>query len=540
MAGLVTYIGGLSDRMVTPDHVVEGAPRTAPAAKPLLPAVQTIIPPENWFFVSRPFCSTFWGDKTTLVTPQPSPYASTLPWAPCGYTPQQLRGAYGISYQSLLTLDGAGVTIAIVDAYASPYLEGSANHFFRNHRVPKLDSTNFSKIVPNGIYKVSPGESCEPQGWFDEQTLDVEAVHSMAPGARIVYIGSRDCDASINDALYDAIDNHTADIITNSWGETGEQDSSDYTAAQNATYMQAAALGISVLFSSGDNGDNTQFGINATANSPASSPYVTAVGGTSLALHNLNGSKKEWGWGTYSESPNSVTVSNDGSTVAADTFLGFAYQAGSGGGPSLSQPQPGYQQGIVPSSLSSFTYDIFGTQYPLAQADRVTPDIAMDADAQTGMLIGEEFSVVTPGGDPGCVLNVGSTTLEYCEYVEGGTSLASPLFAGVLALVNEKRFNNSLTALGFVNPSLYALTPGAPGSRSAITDVVAPNVPTAVVRPLNFNSPSPPTIRIRTMNSVPGRNGADDVSLNTTVGYDNVTGLGTPWLPALLTALGTN
>jgi hypothetical protein len=61
-----------------------------------------------------------------------------------------------------------------------------------------------------------------------------------------------------------------------------------------------------------------------------------------------------------------------------------------------------------------------------------------------------------------------------------------------------------------------------------------------MVRPVNFNTPFTPTVSLRTANSVPGREGADDLSLNTTTGYDNVTGLGTPWVPALLTALGTN
>jgi subtilase family serine protease len=545
LAGLVTSISGLSDRMAIPDHIVEGATANRPAAQPLAATAgpAAIILPEPWSYVYRPFCSTFWNDKTTVVTPQPSPYAATLPWAPCGYTPQQMRAAYGITYQSLLSLSGTGVTIAIVDAYASPYLEGSANHYFKLHHVPKLTPANFREIVPHGIYKVSPSEPCGPQGWFDEQTLDVEAAHSIAPGADIVYIGSRDCDVSLNDAAYDAIDNHVADIISNSYGYYGEAESGDELTAGTAAYMEAATLGVSVLFSSGDNGDVSQFNGIASASWPASSPYVTAVGGTTLGLHNLNGSKKEWGWGTYFSYPNGIaTIAGDGSTVDATSFgFGpFAFDYGSGGGPSLSLPQPSYQQGIVPSSLSSFTYHSDGSQVALGQADRVTPDISMAADPQTGLLIGEEFSVSTPGGDLGCALNPGSTTLEYCEYVIGGTSLSSPLFAGVLAIVTQKRFGSSLQALGFVNPRLYAITPGVPGSKSAITDVIPPNNFTAMVRPVNFNSPVTPTVSIRTANSAPGREGADDVSLNTTVGYDNVTGLGTPWVPALLTALGSN
>ncbi|HEY1710382.1 MAG TPA: S53 family peptidase [Rhizomicrobium sp.] len=542
LAGLVTSVSGLNDRRAIPDHIVEGATAQRIAAQPAVAkGASPMIQPEPWEFVYRPFCSTFWSGETTAVTPQPSPYASTLPWAPCGYTPQQMRAAYGITYQSLLSLSGTGVTIAIVDAYASPNLEGSANHYFSLHRVPQLTPANFRAIVPSGIYKVSASESCGPQGWFDEQTLDVEAAHSIAPGAHIVYIGSRDCNVSLDDALYDAIDNHTADVISNSYGYNGEEESGDEMVAGDTAFIEASTLGISVLFSSGDSGDVSQLNGIASASWPASSPFATAVGGTTLALHNLNGSKKEWGWGTYRSDPTGpATIANDGSTVSTTGFNGFTFDYGSGGGPSLNLPQPTYQQGIVPSSLSSFTYHSDGTQVALSQADRVTPDIAMDADPQTGLLIGEEFSVVTPGGDPGCTLNAGSTTLEYCEYVIGGTSLASPLFAGVLAIVTQQRFANSLPALGFVNPRLYGITPGVPSSKSAITDVVAPNNLTTMVRPVNFNTPFTPTVSLRTANSVPGREGADDLSLNTTTGYDNVTGLGTPWVPALLTALGTN
>ena len=124
--------------------------------------------------------------------------------------------------------------------------------------------------------------------------------------------------------------------------------------------------------------------------------------------------------------------------------------------------------------------------------------------------------------------------MEYCERRIGGTSLASPLFAGVLALADQARATKGRVPVGFVNPALYAATSG-------LVDVKAPGAPTAVLRNVEAD-PTTLLTTLRTINSVPSSafgviEGAD-TSLRTTNGYDNVTGLGTPILPDLVAALG--
>jgi subtilase family serine protease len=157
----------------------------------------------------------------------------------------------------------------------------------------------------------------------------------------------------------------------------------------------------------------------------------------------------------------------------------------------------------------------------------------MLADPNTGMLYGETYAI---SGDP--LVNDGCTTLsvqlEYCERRIGGTSLASPLFAGVLALADQARATKG--PVGFVNPALYTT------ARSGLLDVQAPTGATAVLRNVEVD-PTTLLTTLRTINSVPTGALGDviegaDTSLRTTDGYDNVTGLGTPKVPDLVKALG--
>jgi subtilase family serine protease len=537
MEGFVTYLGGLHDSMIRPMHTEEGRPAAIGAAPIDTSMPQVRIQPGSWSGAPpRTYCSTYWGGLVGTVTPRVKPFDAKLAWVPCGYSPQQLREGYGESSSFLTTLDGSGVRIAIVDAYASPTIVQDANRYFKNHHVPTLNAGNFSQILPLGIMQVPPDDPCGPHGWFTEETLDVESSHSMAPGANIVYVGASDCNDSLNDAVYDTIDTGVADIVTDSWADTGESGETIYEEnVQNAEFMQAAAEGISVLFSSGDDGSNQYINrLDEEGDWPSTSPYVTSVGGTTLGLANATGKKAEWGWGNYTGILYGANLKSS-SPITYTSDSGFNYSYGSGGGPSLTQLQPDYQQGVVPSALSMTTYNYQGNPLPFSAAHRVTPDIAMDADPQSGFVMGETFTVIAAGGDPGCTLKSPSTTIEYCEWVEGGTSLASPSFAGVLAIINQRRAANSLSMIGFVNPRLYALTVGAPDSEAAITDVVAPNNLFAVLR-----APLDDTVGIRSIDSSPTVVGQGDVSQLATPGYDNMTGLGTPWVPALVTALGSD
>ena len=94
-------------------------------------------------------------------------------------------------------------------------------------------------------------------GWNEEETLDVQAVHGMAPGANIHYVGAMNCDTGIDDAVNYVIQNHVANIVSNSYGFIGEDGLGDEVATEHSLFTQAAIQGIGFYFSSGDYGDNT-------------------------------------------------------------------------------------------------------------------------------------------------------------------------------------------------------------------------------------------------------------------------------------------
>ncbi|HEX2916566.1 MAG TPA: S53 family peptidase [Chloroflexia bacterium] len=503
LASAVSFIGGLDES----EALVQ-------------PRIKSDAPPGVGYATPGP-CSTYWGDQTGTVNPSAYQYGPTLPWQPCGYTPQQIRAAYGVDATGLT---GKGVRVGITDAFASPTIVDDVNRFSANHGLPLLDSTNFQQIVVPGTYN-APENRFDPAGWYGEESLDIEWVHSIAPEATIVYAGSQNSNAPLDHALIHMIDNHLVDIVSNSWGYEGEPSQYGHIQADERAFMQAAAEGISVLFSSGDDGDAAAFTGIAGGSWPATSPFVTAVGGTSLAVNNASGAKNEWGWGTY----RSVLSSGVWSPWAP------TYQYGSGGGLSLNFAQPFYQKGVVPQALANSTTTASGQTINFSTPRRVTPDISMVGDPNTGALYGQTYDV---SGDP--LIDQGCTPLphnqEYCERRIGGTSLSSPLFAGMLALVNQARFQSGKGPVGFVNPALYKQNPGS----GAISDVLPPSAPTAVLR--NVGDSTGLTLTLRTINSVPtGTNGpvieGADSSLRTTRGYDNVTGLGTPEGTAFVKAL---
>jgi subtilase family serine protease len=418
ISGLVTYIAGLDDSrfLIRPAHVQ--VPRIA--GSPIASADLNLFP-----------CSTYWGEhRFELTMPSPFPYGSYLPSYLCGYTPQQIRAAYGADR---IHQTGRGVRVAIADLNASPTIVADVNRYSANHGLPPLTYDNFVQIVPPGVNNVPTGAPCGPLSeWFGEETLDITAVHSMAPDAFIFYVGGA-CDAADEpdggvavEPIYEIIDNRLADIVSNSWLWNGEADvPPGRLKTDNDEFMQAAAQGMSVLFATGDDGDLTRQGFafggpNAIASGswPADSPYVTAVGGTSLLLKDSSGGKSEFGWAMYQSIFTSVPVLNSAGTVVTDQGWGpFGWAWGSGGGPSLIMLQPWYQKEVVPRIFATQTYLSGGVPVPLDPPRRVTPDIAMLADVETGFLVGQRYTIYTPPVDPGCVAlskrrNTANTSLE--------------------------------------------------------------------------------------------------------------------------------
>lgn len=474
------------------------------------------LPAPGGFRNAQP-CSASWGQKT--VTKNRTPDGTALPgspaaYAPCGYAGAQLQGAYGLT-GVIDTYGGKGVTIGIIDAYASTTIESDANTYFARHGLPTFTPGQFTQIVPPGVYNKPTNKKHDPTGWAGEETLDVEAVHTMAPKANITYIGApnnfRDMDAIMNRVVM----SHSADIVSNSYGYGGEALPWGTIKPSLDTQIQAAAEGISLFFSSGDSGDETGGSAaafkSASPDWPASSPFVTAVGGTSLGIGADNTRTFELGWET---SRSSLAKDANGNSVWGDP----TYLYGSGGGTSRLFVQPAYQQGVVPDALA-----LGSTSGGRSQKMRVVPDVAAVGDPTTGMLVGETQQF--------------SDAVRYDEYRIGGTSLASPIYAGIFANVVQAAGHR----YGLANPALYA-------ARSATYDVTTSALATylGAVRSDFVNGEDATGGYRYTARWFDADNGTtnpsgttyDGLTIHVANGYDDVTGVGSPdgqtWFDAVV------
>jgi subtilase family serine protease len=505
MTGTISGVSGLSEYVATTS--LSSMPQAA--GNHASPADQEPPPPAG--FRNPQPCSAFWGQKhdTTDSPKLYKPYTNNS-YDICGYKPAQMRDAYGLN-KAVSSSAGKGVTVAITDAYDSPTLQSDATHYFSlNDPSNPLSSSQFTNAEPS---RIGNEALCGASGWFAEQALDVESVHTMAPGANILYVGAQDC---TDNKLLDAIQTAMADgasVITNSWGDNiGDLlvDQATKNAFDN-TFMFADATGVSIMFSSGDDGDNfADFGL-AAPNYPPSSPFVTAVGGTTLEVNSANQRAAEYGWSVARSILCQSAVRNCGSATKPLTPL--AFQSGGGGGTSYTYLQPYYQAPVVPSALALRNQSLFGNT-PL----RVVPDISMDADAQSGLLIG--LTQTYPHGT------------HYGQFKEGGTSLASPLLAGVVADTDAR----AGSPLGFLNPELYKADTQSP---SAFNDIMPPANPDAadVIR-VDYanavNSSSGFLVSVRAINYAGPETYCDGtgncatrmVTLTTAKGYDGMTGIG--------------
>ncbi len=443
-------------------------------------------------------CSTYWGQYT--ATGFPTGYTASEPTDPCSYYPSQLRKAYGVSDTGL---SGKGATIAIVDAYGSSTMLEDANKYAVNHGDAPFKPGQYTEYVTPDSWQYQ--DLCGgPDGWAPEEALDVEMAHGYAPNANVVYVGGNSCtDQDLLAAWQMIVDKHLADVVSNSWGEIMHGPDGYFDTSIIAPYeqvlKQAAVEGIGFTVSSGDCGDSSPgaaaTGANCDRNTteaqtdwPASDPWVTAVGGTALAISSASGSYK---FETAMGNQRSV-LSPDGASWVP--FPGYWYFGG-GGGTSKDFTQPWYQALAVPPSLSHTLM----TGEKVKTAHRVIPDVSMNGDLLTSVLVG------ISDGSP------------YSEAGYGGTSVSSPSFAGVLADAIQARHGR---ALGFANPALY-LRDGL------YTDVTAHpaaahvgNQTLSVVYDLGYNADGSRRVRLYSIGT--------DFGLSAAHGFDNGTGLGSP------------
>lgn len=465
IAGLVSAVSLDQGRLLTRPHNVSDGADAAPSGQSV-PAVPVATP-----------CSHYW-DEHEVTVPATKTGATRAPTVLCGYTPGQIQATYGLGDGvTMNAAAGTGQTVAIIDAYAAPTMLADANQYGSLHGLPALTSTSYREVLPSVYY--DQALCAEPSGWQSEEALDVEAVHSTAPGANIVYAGGSNCAGGLDIAMSKILDGQLANIVSNSYGNVGEAVAPDQLAGQVNQHLQAAAEGIGLYFSSGDSGDEKRALGYASPDFPASSPFVTAVGGTSLALGKSNNYLWETAWGTTRQR---IITQPDGSLAYAGALPGV-FQYGAGGGVSAAFDQPAYQAGLVPTAL--------------ANGKRVSPDVSALGDVWTGFRIG--FSPITNDHS----LN----TSGYSEERIGGTSLSCPLTAGLMASAQAA----SNKRIGFANPALYKAA-AAPGA--AMRDVTSPATPINLVRAY----PAAGTTWMATLGL--------DTSLSATKGYDDVTGVG--------------
>jgi len=511
IASLITGISGIDQNVSTPDHLTGAA---VPRGKKLKE-----IPQPEGFRNGTP-CSAFYAQQLDAIDPAfGAGFTEPLPYAVCGYTPPQLQSAYGLTSQISSGIDGTGVTVAIVDAYVSPTLLSDAQHYSQlNQPSQVLGSGQFSESLAKSF---NQQELCEAPEWSGEQTLDVEAVHATAPGAKILYVGAKNCLNGLYKSVQQIVDGHQAEIITDSWGDNGGDllDSAGSRRSFDNILLMAIGTGIGVQFSAGDEGDEFANLGMTVADYPSSSPLQTAVGGTSLQVNEAGARAGEVGWSTSKSVLCTQTLKEAEYPGCKKGKIGKwlpkapgAYLYGGGGGTSFEYPEPFYQEGVVPQTLAERNSKITGI------LNRVEPDISMNADPTTGMLVGE--TQVFPDGT------------YYDQYRIGGTSLSSPLFAGVMADANQAAGG----ALGFVNPRLYELA--AAGAPNAYYDVVPAGLQAnARVDYLDGVDAAEGTIISARTLDYQGReefcSGTENctrqnVAISTAAGFDSMTGIGTP------------
>ncbi|MGH3149298.1 MAG: S53 family peptidase [Streptosporangiaceae bacterium] len=459
----------------------------------------TLPPPGPNYWIAPP-CSQYYGQK--IAFNKPSAYGIKQPYTNCGYTPRQIRGAYHVT-QSGMT--GKGQSVAVVDAYASPTMLADANEYAKVTGDKPFAAGQYTQDLASDFIDTAPNE-CDAAGWYGEETLDVEAVHGMAPGANVTYVGAASCqDADLLAALALIVDNHLASIVTDSWGEP--YDDATLVSTFNEVFQAGAAEGIGFFFSSGDSGYESPAedpgSDTIQVDFPDSSPFVTAVGGTSLAIGRSNSYEFETSWGTMNDplAANKKSWSSKPPGTYPDDYDGSG-----GGGVSTAFNQPSYQAGVVPNSLATALPGGGTASQPM----RVVPDVSALADPSTGFLEGE--TVLQPDG----------TTFAFSLTRIGGTSVASPIFAGIEADAQQAAGHD----IGFANPAIYQRY-----RTSAFHDVTdhpfGPRVSLAEVRN-NYTDPSTKTGPILTFLRTLGINGEGAAALPAVRGYDDATGVGSP------------
>jgi subtilase family serine protease len=366
-------------------------------------------------------------------------------------TPKDVDTIYDINQVYNDGYTGTGQSIAVV-GQSEVYLSDVEN--FQNAAGIAVKDPTLVLVPDSGSPAVSSGDEAESD-------IDMEYSGGIGTGATIylVFVGDNS-NYSVWDSINYAVDTLIAPIISISYGDC-ETDlgSSDY-ATLNGVFEQAAAQGQSVIAAAGDAGSTACYGdTNLTTsqqealavNFPASSQYVTGMGGTEFPAADVAASNT-----TYWESANgSDVISSALSYIPEQVWNDDSSSDGlssGGGGVSTLTSRPSWQRGVP--GIPSGSY-------------RLVPDISLDASPNNaGFLYCSSDSIAT--GITGSCSNGFRDSNDQYLTVAGGTSFDAPIFAGMIAIINQKL--NS-TGQGVVNSTLYTLAADATTYASAFHDI---------------------------------------------------------------------
>ena len=371
------------------------------------------------------------------------------------YQPAQFEKAYDLAPLHSHGIDGRGETIAIVDSFGSPTIANDLHVFDQTFGL--ADPPSLKIITPAGPIPAFDPTNSDMVGWAEETTLDVEWSHVFAPGANILLVETPVSETEgvtgfpeIVKAENYVINHNMADVITQSFGATENTFPSKQSLLElRSAFVNAYFHHVTVLGSSGDTG-STDYMLNGNdlytfpVNSwPSSDPLVTSIGGTQL------------------------TLDDAGNRLAPDVVWNDGYGAGGGG---LSQvfSRPDFQNSVR----------------KVVDGRRGTPDISMSAAVDGSVVF---YFTFVPGREG--------------FHLVGGTSEASPEFAGIVAMADQVAHHR----LGWINGRLYDLQYH---HNNGIVDVTLGN-----------NGIGPFTNSDRNTYNVPGYNAGP--------GYDLASGLGT-------------
>lgn len=435
-------------------------------------------------------CSTYWGQH---LQPTAAVYKNESNVLCNGYLPQDL-----VKIQGVAAAQKSAPAIGLLLWGNSPTMLADTNSYMKSVGYPALKKYTAYPAATNAqIQARTPG--CDPYN-AGEQSIDVQSSHAVSPNSPIYYYGAASCStADLTAELSKMVNEHKVSTISMSFGTAYDvgQPAAE-TAAWNRPLVQAGLTGISTFASTGDSGDNSDAGNNNLGNGkpdnkphvgfPASSAYVTAVGGTSVGLSKTGAIVADVGWENAYYQQKSLTST-------AKTRIDFTLDGGdgtvdgAGGGVSAVSKIQSWQKGKITTSSTM----------------RAVPDVAGLANYYTGYTTRATYYTEDVNGNP-----TSGGSVDDQKY--GGTSLASPIVAATVALA--KAYNK--VTIGNAAPRLYALL----GS-TALRDINGTNTAALFVPSTKY-----PRGVVISLDGHPINSLGRQETLVTAKGWDNVTGVG--------------